>query len=71
VENGVDGFKVPMRDAEAWAAAMGKLLREPARSVQMARAGVGKLQRDFTKEKWLRRIEAICDGVLGKRHSHR
>ena len=65
VEHGVDGLKVPMRDAEAWAAAMGKLLREPARSVQMARAGVAKLQRDFTKEQWLRRIEAIYDGVLG------
>jgi glycosyltransferase involved in cell wall biosynthesis len=71
VEDRVDGFKVPMRDAEAWAAAMGKLLREPARSVQMARAGVAKLEQDFTKEKWLRRVEAICDGVFGKRHSHR
>jgi glycosyltransferase involved in cell wall biosynthesis len=71
VENGVDGLKVPMRDAEAWAAAMGKLLREPGRSVDMARAGVAKLERDFTKEKWLERIGAIYDGVLCKRHSHR
>jgi glycosyltransferase involved in cell wall biosynthesis len=71
VDDGVDGFKVPMRDVEAWAAAMGKLLREPARSVQMARVGVAKLQRDFTKEKWLGRIEAIYDRVLGKRVSHR
>jgi hypothetical protein len=37
----------------------------------MARAGVAKLERDFTKEKWLRRIEGIYDGVLGKRVSHR
>jgi glycosyltransferase involved in cell wall biosynthesis len=66
VEDGVTGFKVPMRDAEAWAAAMSKLLREPARSVEMARAGVAKLQRDFTKEKWLERIEEIYDGILGK-----
>ena len=66
VENGVDGLKVSMRDAEAWATAMGKLLREPARSVEMARAGVAKLQRDFTKEKWLGRIEGIYAGVLGK-----
>jgi glycosyltransferase involved in cell wall biosynthesis len=71
VDDGVTGFKVPMRDAEAWAAAMGKLLRESARSVEMARAGVAKLERDFTKEKWLRRIEGIYDGVLGKRVSHR
>jgi hypothetical protein len=54
-----------MRDAEAWAAAMDRLLREPARSVEMARAGAAKLQRDFTKEKWLGRIEGIYEGVLG------
>ena len=71
VEDGVDGFKVPMRDAEAWAAALGKLLREPARSVEMARAGVAKLQRDFTKEKWLGQMEGIYEGILGKRVSHR
>ena len=64
VENGVDGLKVPMRDAKAWASAMGQLLREPERSVEMAQAGVAKLQRDFTKEKWLERIGAIYDGVL-------
>ena len=64
VEDAVDGLKMPMRDAEAWAAAMGKLLREPERSVEMARAGVAKLERDFTKEKWLGRIEGIFDEVL-------
>ena len=64
VEDGVDGFKVPMCDADAWAAAMGELLREPGRSVQMARAGVAKLERDFTKEKWLERIEGIYGEVL-------
>jgi glycosyltransferase involved in cell wall biosynthesis len=71
VEDGVDGLKVPMRDAEAWAAAMGKLLREPSRSVQMAQAGVARLQRDFTKEKWLGRIEAIYEEVLKGKISHR
>ena len=67
VDDGVNGFKVPMRDAAAWAAAMGQLLHEPARSVEMARAGVAKLERDFTKEKWLGRIEAIYDEVLMKK----
>ncbi len=61
VENGIDGFKVPIRDAQAWAAAIGTLLRGRARSVEMARAGVAKLQRDFTKVKWLRQLGAICD----------
>jgi glycosyltransferase involved in cell wall biosynthesis len=69
VQEGVDGLKVPMRDADAWAAAMGKLLREPARSVEMARAGVAKLERDFTKEKWLERIEVLYDSVLQSRQT--
>jgi glycosyltransferase involved in cell wall biosynthesis len=56
-----------MRDAEAWAAAMGKLLREPAWSMEMAKAGVAKLERDFTREKWLRRIEGIYENVLKAR----
>jgi hypothetical protein len=56
-----------MRDAEAWAAAMAKLLRESARSLEMARAGVAKLERDFTKEKWLERIGAIYDDVLKRK----
>jgi hypothetical protein len=43
---------------------MGKLLREPARAVEMARAGLVKLQRDFTKEKWLERIGVIYDRIL-------
>jgi glycosyltransferase involved in cell wall biosynthesis len=66
VEDGVDGFKVPMRDTDSWAAAMGRLLREPARSAGMARAGVAKLERDFRKENWLGRFGAIYDWVLKK-----
>jgi len=68
VQEGVDGLKVPMRDADAWAAAMGKLLCEPEQCTAMARAGVAKLERDFTKEKWLERIEVIYDEVLKKRN---
>ena len=66
VQDGVDGLKVPMRDADAWAAAMGKLLREPERRTAMARVGVAKLERDFTKERWLGRIGAIYDRVLSR-----
>jgi glycosyltransferase involved in cell wall biosynthesis len=66
----MDGLKVPMRDAGAWAEAMGKLLSEPARSAEMALAGVAKLQRDFTKEKWLGRIGAIYDRVVRSARSN-
>ena len=66
VEDGVDGLKVPMRDADAWAAAMGRMLREPAKSTDMARAGIVKLHSDYSQEKWLKRIFAIYDLVLRK-----
>jgi glycosyltransferase involved in cell wall biosynthesis len=70
VEDGVNGLKVPMGDAAAWAGAMSQLMHDPAACAVMARAGVAKLQRDFTKEKWLGRIEGIYEGALGKRVSH-
>jgi glycosyltransferase involved in cell wall biosynthesis len=66
VEDGVDGLKVPMRDAGAWAAAMGKLLREPARCATMAESGAAKLRRDFTEGKWLKRMESIYDRATGR-----
>lgn len=66
VENAVDGLKVPMRDAAAWAAALERMLRDPAQRTAMARAGVAKLEKDFTKEKWLEGIGALYDHVLNK-----
>jgi glycosyltransferase involved in cell wall biosynthesis len=69
VEEGVGGLKVPMRDAEAWARAIGGMLREPARCMAMAEAGLLKLRSDYTREKWLARIEAIYDGVLRSRNA--
>ena len=69
VEDGVNGLKVPMRDAEAWAQAIGGLLRDPPRCRAMAEAGLLKLRSDYTREKWLARIEAIYDGVLRSRNA--
>jgi glycosyltransferase involved in cell wall biosynthesis len=66
VQDGVDGLKVPMRNADAWAAAMGRMLREPAKSTDMARAGIMKLHSDYSQEKWLKRIWAIYDAVVRK-----
>jgi glycosyltransferase involved in cell wall biosynthesis len=66
VEEGVDGLKVPMRDAEAWARAIGGMLREPARCRAMAGAGLLKLRSDYTQEKWLKCIGNVYERVLGK-----
>jgi glycosyltransferase involved in cell wall biosynthesis len=66
VQDGVNGLKVPMRDVDAWAAAIGKMLLEPARSTDMARAGIMKLHSDYSQEKWLKRIQAIYNVVSRK-----
>jgi glycosyltransferase involved in cell wall biosynthesis len=66
VEEGVDGLKVQMRDAEAWARAIGGMLREPARCRAMAEAGLLKLRSDYTQEKWLKCIGNVYERVLGK-----
>jgi glycosyltransferase involved in cell wall biosynthesis len=66
VEEGVDGLKVPMRDAEAWARAIGGMLREPARCRAMAGAGLLKLRSDYTQEKWLKCIGNVYERGLGK-----
>jgi len=59
VEHGTDGLKVPMRDARAWARAMGDLLARPAECAKMARAGLMKLQTSYTRSAWLGRLESV------------
>lgn len=59
VENGVDGIKVPMGDAGAWAGAISGLLSEPARSGEMARAGLEKLNSKYNRKNWLQQISDV------------
>jgi glycosyltransferase involved in cell wall biosynthesis len=59
VENGVDGIKVPMGDAGAWAGAISRLLSEPARSGEMARAGLEKLNSKYNRKNWLQQISEV------------
>lgn len=67
VEDGIDGLKVPMRDASAWSAAMNRLLHDPERCCGMAKAGLAKVRRDFTEENWLNRFESIYSIALKTR----
>ncbi|MFM8717066.1 MAG: glycosyltransferase, partial [Spartobacteria bacterium] len=59
-------LKAPMCDEASWSAAISQLLGDPARCGEMAKAGAEKLKRDFTKEKWLGRIEGIYNRVLSR-----
>ncbi|HVY71368.1 MAG TPA: glycosyltransferase [Verrucomicrobiae bacterium] len=47
VTDGVEGFVVPVRDAEAMATALGKLAQDPALRERMGQAGRQRVKRDF------------------------
>ena len=59
VEHGADGLKAPMHDPPAWARCMEQLLSHPADRTKMARAGLAKLQRDYTRSSWLDGLDAV------------
>ncbi len=61
VEDGVTGLLVPMRDADALAAAMLKLARDPALRRKMGRAGREKMIAQFDEAIVLGKIVAVYD----------
>ncbi len=67
VENGVNGLKVPMGDAGAWAGAMSRLMHEPATCVAMARAGLERLKNNYNKQNWLQQITSIYRVVMERK----
>jgi glycosyltransferase involved in cell wall biosynthesis len=63
VSDGQDGLLTPMGDADALAAALAGLLRDPARASRLARAGHERVRRDFTAVKNARAIEAVYEMI--------
>jgi glycosyltransferase involved in cell wall biosynthesis len=55
----VNGLKVPMGDAAAWAGAMSQLMHDPAACAVMARAGLERLKNNYNKQNWLQQITDI------------
>jgi len=50
VQDGVNGFLVPVRDAEALAEALGKLIGDPALRQEMGRRGRELVEAEFCVE---------------------
>jgi glycosyltransferase involved in cell wall biosynthesis len=63
VVDGVTGYLVPMSDAPAMAAAIGRLLAHPAEAAEMGRKGRERIVGKFTIESSAHAIEAIYDSV--------
>lgn len=64
VANGVTGLLVPARTPEALAAAMLKLLQDPARAEQMGAAGRRRVEEHFDLQKVARKYEQIYRCLL-------
>jgi glycosyltransferase involved in cell wall biosynthesis len=62
VEDGADGLLVPPGDAAALAAAVGRLIDDPALRASFARRGREKVERDFNVDREARRLCALLTG---------
>jgi glycosyltransferase involved in cell wall biosynthesis len=71
VADGVTGFLVPPSDPDALAARAAELLADPERMKEMGRAGVQRVQAQFTWPKVAREISMFYERVLGVRMPRR
>jgi glycosyltransferase involved in cell wall biosynthesis len=62
VQDGIDGLVVPHEDPAALARALETLRSDPARALEMGRAGRERLSREFDVDLHLRRLEAAYRG---------
>jgi glycosyltransferase involved in cell wall biosynthesis len=72
VTDGVEGLVVPVRDPEAMAGALIRLIESPDLRCKMGRAGRERVIREFTLsqqvQKWLELLEAVaCSWYSGER----
>ena len=63
---GVTGFLVPMGDAEKMAAAVERLLADPAHARVMGQAGKKRVARLFTISHTARKVEAVYDALFSR-----
>lgn len=70
VVDGVTGLLIPPRDADALAAAVIRLLRDPALRQQMGKAGHERVRRHFSVEQMVRRTETLYEELLREKAPH-
>jgi glycosyltransferase involved in cell wall biosynthesis len=66
VDDGVTGLLVSMGDADAMAAAIERLLEDPALCARMGEAGLARVQQHFTIQLTAERVQAVYDQLIPK-----
>lgn len=66
VDDGITGFLVPQRDAKALADKLELLIKDPALRQQMSVAGREKFDREFTLDRFERRLAEILDTIANE-----
>lgn len=64
VEDGVDGLKFEMGNAQQFAEAMTTLLKNHGLAAQLAENGLKKLQTNFSRDVWLDKISGLYKTIL-------
>ncbi|MEZ6036992.1 MAG: glycosyltransferase [Planctomycetota bacterium] len=64
IDNGVEGLVVPQRDSKAYAAALEKLITDPALEQRMAKAARARFDRDFDIKVTEKRLHQRIAGFL-------
>jgi glycosyltransferase involved in cell wall biosynthesis len=64
IEDGTDGFIVPVADSEALAEAISRLASDTVLATSMGRSGRKKIENEFGRENHLKKIRSIYDQVL-------
>jgi glycosyltransferase involved in cell wall biosynthesis len=65
VADGVTGLLVPPGEPAAWARAVVRLLKDPARAAAMGRQGRGRVEEQFTLEGMVSRVGVVYERVAG------
>jgi glycosyltransferase involved in cell wall biosynthesis len=64
VRHAESGLLVPPADPVALADAIRRILADPAQAERLARAGQGRVQREFSVERTVRGVDAVYEQVL-------
>lgn len=67
IRDGREGFLVPLRDPDALAAGIQRLIQDPALRQRLGQAGVSRVQQEFSVERYVARIVDVYEAA----NSHR